>query len=49
MRLTGGFVFDQNEGFVRRDVCFDGPLLECTAPDCADSTKKSPMVGNIEF
>jgi N-acetylglucosamine-6-phosphate deacetylase len=27
MRLTGGRVFDLREGFVLRDVCFDGPLL----------------------
>ena len=27
MRITGGQVFDVKEGFVQRDVCFDGRLL----------------------
>lgn len=32
MRITGGRVFDLKEGFVERDVCFDGRLI------AADST-----------
>ena len=33
MRISGGKVFDLEQGFVERDVCFDGPLL---APDSGD-------------
>lgn len=33
MRIAGGTVFDLKEGFVERDVCFDGPLL---TPDSRD-------------
>ena len=33
MRITGGKVFDLQEGFVERDVCFDGGLL---TPDSRD-------------
>ena len=28
MRITGGQVFDLEQGFVSRDVCFDGEKLE---------------------
>ena len=27
MRISGGQVFDLKEGFVSRDVCFDGKLI----------------------
>ena len=27
MKITGGNVFDLKEGFVRRDVCFDGSVI----------------------
>ena len=27
MRITGAQVFDLQEGFVQRDICFDGRLL----------------------
>ena len=33
MRLTGGQVFDLRDGFVRRDVCFDGRLLSNSSAD----------------
>ena len=33
MRITGGQVFDLREGFVRRDVCFDGRLLSSSSAD----------------
>ena len=33
MRITGGQVFDLKEGFVRRDVCFDGRLLSTSSAD----------------
>ena len=33
MRITGGQVFDLHEGFVRRDVCFDGRLLSSSSAD----------------
>ena len=33
MRITGGQVFDLKEGFVRRDVCFDGRLLSNSSAD----------------
>ena len=33
MRITGGQVFDLHEGFVRRDVCFDGRLLSNSSAD----------------
>ena len=33
MRITGGQVFDLHEGFVRRDVCFDGRLLSGSSAD----------------
>ena len=33
MRITGGQVFDLQEGFVRRDVCFDGRLLSSSSAD----------------
>ena len=33
MRITGGQVFDLQEGFVRRDVCFDGRLLSNSSAD----------------
>ena len=33
MRISGGKVFDLEQGFVERDVCFDGPLL---TPDSRD-------------
>ena len=33
MRITGGQVFDLHEGFVRRDVCFDGRLLSSSSSD----------------
>ena len=33
MRITGGQVFDLQEGFVRRDVCFDGRLLSNSSSD----------------
>ena len=33
MRITGGQVFHLQEGFIRRDVCFDGPLLESASAD----------------
>ena len=33
MRITGGQVFDLKEGFVRRDVCFDGRLLSSSSAD----------------
>ena len=33
MRITGGQVFDLHEGFVRRDVCFDGRLLSASSAD----------------
>lgn len=33
MKITGGKVFDLNEGFVKRDVCFDGALI---APSSGD-------------
>ena len=33
MRITGGQVFDLHEGFVQRDVCFDGRLLSNSSDD----------------
>ena len=33
MRITGGQVFDLREGFVQRDVCFDGRLLSNSSAD----------------
>ena len=33
MRITGGQVFDLQEGFVQRDVCFDGRLLSNSSAD----------------
>ena len=33
MRITGGQVFDLQEGFVKRDVCFDGRLLSNSSSD----------------
>ena len=33
MKITGGSVFDLNEGFVKRDVCFDGAVI---SPDSGD-------------
>ncbi len=33
MRITGAQVFDLHEGFVQRDVCFDGRLLSNTSAD----------------
>ena len=33
MRITGGQVFNLQEGFVRRDVCFDGRLLSNSSSD----------------
>ena len=33
MRITGGQVFDLHEGFVQRDVCFDGRLLSHSSAD----------------
>ena len=33
MRITGGQVFDLQEGFVQRDVCFDGRLLSNSSSD----------------
>lgn len=33
MKITGGKVFDLNQGFVERDVCFDGALI---TPDSRD-------------
>lgn len=33
MRITGGQVFDLHEGFVQRDVCFDGRLLSNSSAD----------------
>lgn len=33
MRITGGQVFDLHEGFVQRDVCFDGRLLSNSSTD----------------
>ena len=33
MRITGGQVFDLHEGFLRRDVCFDGRLLSDSSSD----------------
>ena len=33
MKITGGMVFDLKEGFVRRDLCFDGAVI---APDGGD-------------
>lgn len=35
MRISGGQVFDLREGFVRRDVCFDGRLLSGSSADGA--------------
>lgn len=36
MKITNGQVFDLKEGFVRRDVCFDGKLI--AARDCGGET-----------
>ena len=33
MRITGGLVFDLEQGFLPRDVCFEGPLLEGASAD----------------
>ena len=33
MRITGGQVFDLEQGFVSRDVCFDGEKLEQSSAD----------------
>ena len=33
MRITGGQVFDLEQGFVSRDVCFDGEKLELSSTD----------------
>ncbi|MEQ2455371.1 N-acetylglucosamine-6-phosphate deacetylase [Flavonifractor hominis] len=33
MRITGGRVFDAQEGFVSRDVCFDGRLISNSSAD----------------
>ena len=33
MRITGGQVFDLEQGFVSRDVCFDGEKLELSSAD----------------
>ena len=33
MRITGGQVFDLKNGFLHRDVCFDGQLLERSSAD----------------
>ena len=33
MRITGGQVFDQKEGFLPREVCFDGERLSGTSGD----------------
>ena len=33
MRITGGQVFDLEQGFVSRDVCFDGEKLEQGSAD----------------
>ena len=33
MKITGGEVFDLKEGFIKRDVCFDGAVI---APGSAD-------------
>ena len=33
MKITGGNVFDLKEGFVRRDVCFDGAVIAPTSGD----------------
>ena len=35
MRISGGQVFGLREGFVRRDVCFDGRLLSGSSADGA--------------
>ena len=35
MRITGGRVFDLEQGFVSRDVCTDGALI---APSSGDDT-----------
>ena len=33
MRITGAQVFDLQEGFVQRDICFDGRLLSGSSAD----------------
>ena len=33
MRITGGRVFDPEQGFVRRDVCTDGALISADSGD----------------
>ncbi|MDD6160142.1 MAG: N-acetylglucosamine-6-phosphate deacetylase, partial [Oscillospiraceae bacterium] len=33
MRVTGGQVFDLEQGFVERDVCTDGALLSSASGD----------------
>ena len=33
MRITGGRVFDPEQGFVRRDVCTDGALISAASGD----------------
>ena len=33
MRITGGRVFDPEQGFVRRDVCTDGALTSAASGD----------------
>ena len=33
MKITGGKVFDLDQGFVERDLCFDGPLLTLDSQD----------------
>lgn len=53
MRITGAQVYDVKEGFVRRDVCFDGRLLSGSSSDgrtyAADGCYVIPGLTDVHF
>lgn len=53
MRITGAQVYDVKEGFVRRDVCFDGRLLSGRSSDgrtyAADRCYVIPGLTDVHF
>ena len=40
MRITGAQVFDLQEGFVQRDICFDGRLLSGSSAESRRPSKQ---------
>ena len=53
MRITGAQVFDLQEGFVQRDICFDGRLLSGSSADGktydASARYVIPSVTDVHF